>query len=706
MTTPNQKRLGDETIPTELKQLSTWLTWRSVQKPGEPKPRKVPYYTNGRKRQGTQGEPADRKALSTFDAAAAAAQQQGAAGVGLAMLADNGLVGLDFDHCIPELSGIIDERVLPLIAGTYAEISPSGTGIRAFYRGELADGRENKDPVELDLQVFCAKGYLTVTGNKLPDALLTIAPLTDTVRDYWTRRRGRTATSAKSAEPAAPFIPEPHACTLGDVKEMLTYVEAHRDDRELWTHVLWSVERAKLGAQDGSNPKDWDTSVVEWSSPSLKFVSAEDVLNKMREAQTRAGFGIHQLEKIAREGGWIPTDEQEERLGNRSKVEDFPRATAEQDAALQNYLPSTATFDFKPVPLSAFAEGPEPEWIIDGLIPRAQMMVIFGAPGTGKSFFALDLAASIARGIPWRDHETKQGRALYICGESPGGFRQRWKAYANAHSITLADLDSHLFMLTNMPNLLEVTQVGAFIAQIKAVGEFDFIVIDTLARAMPGGNENTSDGMGLAIKHAHQIHKSTDAMICLVHHSGKDEARGSRGWSGLLGQIDAELEITRTNNREIREATNTKQRDGEDGQKFQFALDQVAAGTDSKGRIRTSLVVRPVEVAAETFTKLRLPTSINQRAVWNVLDEAQREMSADELITAAVGHLAYDPAKGRDRRREGIRCAIDRMHADGVLTVSGNLYGLHRPAEFPDATAQSKPAAMVDMPMRSKEEAA
>jgi hypothetical protein len=673
--------------PAELKKLNSWLTWRAVQKPGKAKPDKIPFYVNGSAR-GKHGEPADRAALATFDAAVEAANRKGAAGIGLAMLANNGLAGLDFDHCV--VNGTVDPRVLPLIAGTYAEISPSGTGIRAFYRGTLADGQENGDPTELKLQVFCAKGFVTVTGNKLPDAPLTIAPLTDAVREYWTRRRGSTATSVKSAEPAAPFIAEPHNVTLADVKEMLTHATAHRDNYEPWTEAVWALERAKLGAQDGSSRKDWDRLAIDWSSHSQKFTNAEDVLSKMQEAHTRAGLGIRHLEKIAREGGWEPTDEQNQRLGNASAPTEFPKITVEQQAESAKDLPvSTApVFDFKPVPLSAFAEGPEPEWIIEGLIPRAQMMVIFGAPGTGKSFFALDLAAAIARGIPWRERETEKGRVLYICGESPRGFRLRWKAYANHHGIALADLDSHLFMLANMPNLLEVKQVAAFIAQIKAVGAFDFIVIDTLARAMPGGNENTSDGMGTAIKHAHQIHKSTGAMICLVHHSGKDEARGSRGWSGLLGQIDAEIEVTLTTNPGIREATNTKQRDGDDGQKYQFTLDVSAAGKNAKGHLLTSLIVRPVESAARSgvAVSMRPPTSPVQRAVWNVLDEAQRGMDAEELITLASVRLAHDATK-RDRRRDLVVRAINQLREEGRLTQSNGLYDLQRPTDFPCASA-------------------
>ena len=115
---------------------------------------------------------------------------------------------------------------------------------------------------------------------------------------------------------------------------------------------------------------------------------------------------------------------------------------------------------FVPTPVDQFVSGAEPEWIIDGIMPRSELMVVYGEPGCGKSFFVADMAATVARGVKWRDREIKQGKVVYICAESASGFRQRWRAYANAHEVTMEDLGTNLFMITDAPNLLNVERRG------------------------------------------------------------------------------------------------------------------------------------------------------------------------------------------------------------------------------------------------------
>jgi primase-polymerase (primpol)-like protein len=113
-------------VPTLLKSRRQWLCWKLVQAPGEPKPRKVPFYANGAARNGDQGTPEDLAQLSDFNPAMAACQARGYTGLGFALLSGSGLVALDFDHCVRD-GHILDRRIEALIANTYAEISPSGT---------------------------------------------------------------------------------------------------------------------------------------------------------------------------------------------------------------------------------------------------------------------------------------------------------------------------------------------------------------------------------------------------------------------------------------------------------------------------------------------------------------------------------------------------------------------------------------------------
>src|SRR6266542_2726960 len=124
--------------PKPLRPLKGWLLWRYEGGANGGKPRKVPYYVNGKRRYGMQGSSEDRTQLACFEKAHAAYQRGGYEGLGLAMLPEWELVGLDFDKCIHQ-NGRVEATVLDLLSDTYVEKSPSGTGLRAFMRGALAD---------------------------------------------------------------------------------------------------------------------------------------------------------------------------------------------------------------------------------------------------------------------------------------------------------------------------------------------------------------------------------------------------------------------------------------------------------------------------------------------------------------------------------------------------------------------------------------
>lgn len=159
-------------LPTEVKELKTWLVWRLVHMHGQKKPRKIPYYTNGKAREGANDQ--DTEALVSFERAVACVERNGYSGIGLAMFASNGVVAVDFDECVRRTTkgrvddDVIDPDVLRLCEGTYAEISPSGRGVRAFFRGTVPRDMKNLDG-PLKFEVFCNSGYVTVTGNALPD---------------------------------------------------------------------------------------------------------------------------------------------------------------------------------------------------------------------------------------------------------------------------------------------------------------------------------------------------------------------------------------------------------------------------------------------------------------------------------------------------------------------------------------------------------
>lgn len=160
--------VAPDALPTELKALKAFLCWRfTPPKPGEKKPRKVPYYASGHMRSGTQGDASDVAALVTYAEAVAACAKHSYTGIGMAILPQFNVVALDFDNVVQD--GVIDPKVEELCSGTYTEFSPSGTGIRAFMRGSLKSRKDTKGELGgFALEVFGDTGFVTITGNVTP----------------------------------------------------------------------------------------------------------------------------------------------------------------------------------------------------------------------------------------------------------------------------------------------------------------------------------------------------------------------------------------------------------------------------------------------------------------------------------------------------------------------------------------------------------
>lgn len=159
----NEFEKGKNNIPINLKNCKGWLVWKITEiNPTRGKFTKIPIYPRSlQNRHGEQGNDADMANLGTWDDAYTAFNaDKSLAGVGFAMLPSFGIVALDVDHCI--VNSKVREDVDQLTSDTYCEISPSGTGIRAFWRGAANDGKNHEKGFEL----FYSKGFVTVTGNQ------------------------------------------------------------------------------------------------------------------------------------------------------------------------------------------------------------------------------------------------------------------------------------------------------------------------------------------------------------------------------------------------------------------------------------------------------------------------------------------------------------------------------------------------------------
>jgi hypothetical protein len=187
---------------------------------------------------------------------------------------------------------------------------------------------------------------------------------------------------------------------------------------------------------------------------------------------------------------------------------------------------------------------PKPEPLIEGFIMRRENICLYGPPKVGKSFVALDVALSIATGLPvFGKLATKHtGNVVYLSGEGHGGFSARIAAWCHARNIKRDD-NLPFFYKAGVPQTANgvaeaMTYLEGIHSQLKDAPQI--IVIDTMARSMSGMDENSSGDAGkyLDMTEALRVGINGGTVISIAH-SGKDPTRGIRGSTALAAGLDA-----------------------------------------------------------------------------------------------------------------------------------------------------------------------
>lgn len=640
--------------PDALRELRGWLVWRWVRRPDRPKALKMPYYVSGPVRKHTHGSAEDRALLVTFEEAKKAADLHDFAGVGLALMPEFGITALDFDNCVKD--GVIDPRVEQLTIGTYAELSPSGTGVRAFMRGESPDSKDST-PADnsFGFETFHGKGFVTFTGDvtdttKLTGDENTVAPLSNEVKAFCATRFKRLervrAECVGAGKATFGMSPEQITDLLNKLPDDLTYDE--------WRNVGMAVHHETEG--DGFDI--WD----EWSSRSPKYTSSAYGMERW------VSFGRNTSAEYTTMGSVLLMIRES---GGETGLE---VASADEFEALP--MPVGGRFNIRSH--SDFASQVRSvSWIVKDFLPKATLGVLFGESGSGKTFASYDLCAAVCRGIEWNGKRVTKGRVLYVVAEGVAGFVNRIKAYCHQQGIQPSDIDMDVISdLT--PNLLEPAQITDLIKDIKKREAYDLIVMDTFAQVMPGANENSGEDVGKALAECKRIHRHTGAMVLLVHHSGKDASKGARGWSGLRAAADVELEVLRSD--ELRSISVTKLKDGQDGTNIGFKLHTVILGEDEDGDDITSCIVEYTNTGRATREKGAV-VGPKERQILMVLNEVfglgtDQEMPLPELIEAAAAQLAPPIDGKRDNRKRDVTRCIDSLSAKNYLFVEDGMVKL------------------------------
>jgi hypothetical protein len=228
---------------------------------------------------------------------------------------------------------------------------------------------------------------------------------------------------------------------------------------------------------------------------------------------------------------------------------------------------------------SALRQLPDPEPLIDGVIDQGSLTLLYGRWGSGKSFIALDWAASVATGRAWQNRPSEQRPVLYIAAEGAFGLKARFDAWERGWHMPIGD-----GQLDVLPRAVNLTRGGDVVALSDLVHErrYGLVVVDTLARCMVGADENSAKDCGLVVDALTRIREQTPGgrgVVLGVHHTGKD-GKTLRGSSAFEAGADIVYLTTRDTDDGSILLNREKRKDGPERDTHRLKIDPIE-GTGS-----------------------------------------------------------------------------------------------------------------------------
>jgi hypothetical protein len=331
------------------------------------------------------------------------------------------------------------------------------------------------------------------------------------------------------------------------------------------------------------------------------------------------------------------------------------------------------------------------KWVVKHVIPENSFGAINGQPACGKSFLSLDLAfhvAVLAKMDPdttWFGHRITHGGVIYVAPEGQQGFVKRVHALIKHYAVPAGD---YPFVL--LPTAIDLRSTEGdtkpLLKEIKAHAErmgvpLALVFIDTLNRAMAGGDENSSADMGAFVANAERVRMETSATVIPVHHMNAAGER-ERGHSSFRGAWDFGVVVQRD------EVGNTfsisKQKDGEEGGLHAFHLESVRVGVDDDGDDITTCIVIPdqtSDAARAPAKKLAESAVVAYRALVACVDEQGRGLPIEGVQASGVTLRQWSdwmrrndvPDTSDEAHRKAMRRAMDALQVAGKIGVRDGL---------------------------------
>ena len=311
------------------------------------------------------------------------------------------------------------------------------------------------------------------------------------------------------------------------------------------------------------------------------------------------------------------------------------------------------------------------EYLIDGVLECQALGVLFGDPGSCKSFMALSWACCIATGHPWHGRPTKQGLAIIVNGEGQQGYAKRLRAWQIGNDKPLEG--APLLVSTTPGQILDDSfceHLKLRIAEAKQqYGEPVLIILDTLARNFGAGDENSTADMVRFIANLDRT-LGENCTRLIVHHSGHGDKTRGRGSSALKGAVDVEIRLVKNDDKVL--MTCGKMKDGLEFPPMQFKPVSVVVSHADLLRPDTSLYLELGEPPA----KIEKPLSRTARIAMESLVVSMGDMSTVGLEIWRAEFYRRSLADNVGAKKKAFQRARNELLDQGKIEVSDDQYWL------------------------------
>lgn len=281
---------------------------------------------------------------------------------------------------------------------------------------------------------------------------------------------------------------------------------------------------------------------------------------------------------------------------------------------------------------------------VKNLIPAQGLIVIWGPPKCGKSFWVLDIVFHIALGWAYRGRRVKQGLAVYVGCEGEFAVPARVEAFRQEKIRGPIDPDKFKLILTHLDLIGEADRLILDIAAQLGERTPAIIIIDTLNRSL-AGSESSDEDMGNYIKAADKLRGKLGCAVAIVHHCGITDSR-PRGHTSLAGAADAQIAVKKDTSGLISTVVEFM-KDGPEGEETASRFRVIDhLDIDEDGEPISSCVIEPVTDPAARTAGHRKLTASQKRAF--------------ELLKAAINKAGTTPP-GCDHVPANTPCVTENL---------------------------------------------